>query len=260
MKNMLKMAIFVFLLASCATHMEKQRSYDLMSILYHKNSAETKALQYQAYNVAINSIEGMKKVNQGKRKSAVVLDIDETVFDNSPYQVDANLNDKMYPEGWVAWTSKGIAPLIPGVKDFLKVLHNKKIEIFLITNRGEEERPGTEKNIKLFDLPVKYENIFYKTTTSSKKDRRLEVLKKYEIIMLVGDNLADFDDLFDQRQYDQRYQTLEKLKESFGSKFIMLPNAMYGDWEGALYDWKFPKTSLEKEEKLKLILKEKNIN
>lgn len=260
MKNVLKVSFSIFFLVSCtstnAPHV--QRSYDLMNVLYHKNAAETKALQYQAYNIATQSVEKLKINTAAKKKKAVVLDIDETVFDNSPYQVDMNLNDEMYPKGWVEWTSQGKAKLIPGVKDFLSLVDKKKIEIFFITNRTEEERAGTENNIKLYNLPVKPENVFYKTNTSSKKERRQKVLSNFEIILLVGDNLADFDDLFDQRQYEQRDQTVEKLKTYFGHKFVLLPNPMYGDWEGALYDWKFPKTSKEKEEVLKKILKEKN--
>jgi predicted secreted acid phosphatase len=31
---------------------------------------------------------------------------------------------------------------------------------------------------------------------------------------------------------------VDKTRELFGRKFIVLPNAMYGDWESAIYEYK----------------------
>lgn len=54
--------------------------------------------------------------------------------------------------------------------------------------------------------------------------------------MFFGDNLSDFSDMY---YYNNEGKTSsEKVLEHpelFGSKFIILPNAMYGDWESSMY-------------------------
>jgi 5'-nucleotidase (lipoprotein e(P4) family) len=252
-------SISISLLVSCSQHKaSEQRSYDLAAILYHRHTAETKALQYQAFNVAKDALSKLKKQALGKKNLAVVLDIDETILDNSPYQVQINKKDEMYPTGWNEWTGKGVAEPIPGAKEFIQYAKNENVEVILITNRTEEEKNGTVKNLHEKGFAVDVDKILYKKDSSSKEVRRLEVLKKYNVLLLIGDNLADFDVLYDQRTYDNRNQATDQLAQSFGRKYIMLPNPMYGDWEGALYNWKFPKSSSEKEEMLKNILKNKN--
>ena len=101
----------VVLLASCATKStETQTSnnsssdnqitltYDqlrsrenTMSTLWYQKSAETKALYIQGYNVATNHLKELLKTESDKPYS-IVLDLDETVLDNSPYQVQ-NVKD-----------------------------------------------------------------------------------------------------------------------------------------------------------------------
>ena len=57
----------------------------------------------------------------------------------------------------------------------------------------------------------------------------------YNIVMLIGDNLADFTDAFDQKlSINERKVLIEKYRNDFGKKFIVLPNVMYGDWENTL--------------------------
>lgn len=247
--------LFALLSVSCSqTKIKEQRSFDLMAIAYHRYAAETKALQYQAFNTAKDVL-----VQQIKRKSskpkAVVLDIDETILDNAIYQVETNIKDDMFPVGWNEWTGKGSAPLIPGAKEFIKFAQDSKIAIILITNRSEEEKEATLKNLKEQGLVIDPEKIYCRTSSSSKEARRIAVTKIYNVVMLIGDNLADFDVLYDQRAWDNRNSSTDTLEKAFGRKYIILPNPMYGDWEGSLYNGKFPKTSEEKDQTLKNIIK-----
>lgn len=62
------------------------------------------------------------------------------------------------------------------------------------------------------------------------------VRKNYEIILLMGDNLGDFSQIFEDRSINHGFDTVEKNKEDFGKKFIVLPNPMYGSWEGEIFD------------------------
>lgn len=249
--------LFALTLTSCAQKTVKsQRSYDLMALAYHRHSAETKALQYQAFNVAKDILAQQLKLKTSKPK-AVILDIDETILDNSRYQSEANINDLQFPAGWNEWTTKAVAEAIPGAVEFLNFTTKSKVSIFLVTNRSPEEKEATIKNLKEKGFSIDDDKIYFKTASSSKESRRQAISKNYQVSLYVGDNLADFDVLYDLRTWDNRNMATDKLSKNFGRNYIILPNPLYGDWEGSLYDGKFPKSSEEKDQTLKNIIKAK---
>lgn len=72
----------------------------------------------------------------------------------------------------------------------------------------------------------------------SKEPRRQSVGAKYRIVLLMGDDLNDFAQVFeDSKTVDSRIAASDRLKSEFGKRFIMLPNAMYGNWEQAIYGY-----------------------
>jgi 5'-nucleotidase (lipoprotein e(P4) family) len=87
--------------------------------------------------------------------------------------------------------------------------------------------------------------------TSSKEARRQKVMQDYEVVMLPGDNLTDFTTAFEKKPMDARNQEAEKVQQEWGKKFIVLPNATYGEWENAVYDYDRKLTPAQKEEKRK---------
>ena len=52
----------------------------------------------------------------------------------------------------------------------------------------------------------------------------------------MGDNLDDHSVVFENRSVADRFAEVEKAKDLFGKKYILLPNAMYGTWENILYN------------------------
>ena len=85
------------------------------------------------------------------------------------------------------------------------------------------------------------------SATSSKEPRRLSVATKYRIVLLMGDNLNDFDQLFEKsKTVESRIASVDQNRNQFGTKFIMLPNPMYGDWENAIYNYDFNLTDEQK--------------
>ena len=70
-------------------------------------------------------------------------------------------------------------------------------------------------------------------------ERRQIVAQTHEIGLLFGDNLSDFSAVFDRKPYAERNEMVQANAALFGDRFIVLPNAMYGDWEGALYNFDF---------------------
>ena len=210
----------------------------IWALLYQQRAAEYKALCFQAYNTArLRLDEALKQ--KSKKPLAIITDIDETVLDNSPYDAARAANNKDFDlNGWKAWTAKGIADTVPGAPSFFKYAASKGVTVFYVTNRDEDEREGTTKNLKLYKLPdADKEHILLRQSVSSKEARRQEILKKYNVVLYCGDNLPDFDSAYDNVRASQegRDTATERLKRYFGYRYIVIPNPGYGDFESAFF-------------------------
>ena len=77
--------------------------------------------------------------------------------------------------------------------------------------------------------------------------------------MLCGDNLPDFDALYDNKPSEEnRMVTTERLKKQFGSKYIIIPNPSYGDFEGALFKFNYKLTQAQKDSVIRSVIKVDN--
>ena len=227
----------------------------LFTALYQQKSAEYKALCFQAYNFAVIRLDQYQ--SKTILPKAIITDIDETVLDNSPNAVHQALLGKEYePQSWYEWSMQSNADSVPGAPSFLKYAASKGVEIFYITNRLENERQFTLINLKKFGLPNADDNhLLLKSTTSSKEVRRQQVSSTHEIVMFLGDNLADFSSSFDKKNpTDRLNNTLSSVNE-FGNRFIVIPNPGYGDWEGTLLNYNYKMTSAQKDSVYRSVLK-----
>ncbi len=224
----------------------------LWSSLFQQKSAEYQALCLQAFNIAQLRVDEAVKQPHSK-PLAIVTDIDETFLDNSPYAVHRALQGKDYsPETWYQWTAKGMADTLTGGLQFFKYAASKNITIFYITNRDEQERVGTLANLQKFGFPnADNQHLILRQGSSSKETRRMQVAQTHEIILLMGDNLSDFSMLFDKQSTTQRAANVQQLKNEFGKKFIVFPNANYGGWEDAIYGNTHSLTPAQKDSAIK---------
>jgi len=217
--------------------------------LWQQRSAEYRALCFQAYNMArLRLDEALKQ--PGDKPLAVITDIDETVLDNSPYDaMRAAKNQEFDPKTWKAWTGKAIADTVPGAPAFFKYAASKGVAVFYITNRDEDERAPTLRNLLLYNMPNANDaHLLLRQTSSSKEARRQHVLKTHNVVLLCGDNLPDFDLLYDNKPAEQNRQAVtDQLKKDFGSKYIVIPNPSYGDFEGAFYNFNYKLTGAQKD-------------
>ena len=231
------------LAASCSTHSNSvaknsgkinPREHQVSAYLWQQTSGEYRALTYQAYNIAKEKIQRDLQ-DKHKKRRAVVLDIDETVLDNSfggAREISEGLEWK--EELFAEWVKLKQAVGIPGALGFIKFLEEKKIEIFYVTNRQMNMIDDTYDNLKAKGFPVKKENIMPMGSSSNKEPRRQEILKKYHVVMYVGDNLTDFPGGFEKTTMAVRNALVDKMQDEFGQRLIILPNPLYGDWERAL--------------------------
>lgn len=207
--------------------------YLIQSVLWYQSSPEMTALYYQGYNVATaNLTEFAKKQKKSKKPLAVVVDIDETMLDNSPMEGYLIHKGTAYKqEIWKEWSNMAKAKALPGAVDFTKHAKSLNVDIIYISNRDTTEIAATEKNLKNEGFEFADQDHFYfKTSGSSKDARRKQVLEKYNIVMLIGDNLSDFNTLFDKRDGSE-FEYVKQFRKEFGRSYIILPNPMYGDWE-----------------------------
>ena len=246
----------IFLLLSCCfgTSVFAQQptekidlDYQVIGVLYMQKAAEYRALAFQAYNLARLRLDAdldkknVKKLPKDQRKMprAIVVDIDETVLDNSPAQAFGIRNGKGFnlPD-WYAWGDMKKAKAIPGAVDFLNYAVSKGVKIFYISNRDEVQKAATIENLKTVGFnDVSAENVLLRTKESGKDARRSVSAEKHRVVMLIGDNLDDFTSAFEKKSVADRFAEVEKVREEFGKKFIVLPNAMYGTWENAIYEY-----------------------
>lgn len=213
---------------------KNDNDYKIQAQVWTQNSAEYRALCYQAFNAAKMNLDALFFFEKEYDKPlAIIADVDETVLDNSPYDGKLILNNTTYNrESWVEWGNLEIAKAIPGSLEFLIYASEKNVEIFYISNRYSEQLEATVNNLKKLGFPdAKESNVLLRGDTRSKSERRKSVSDNYEVIMLIGDNLSDFNDEFEIKLYDERSDQTDKLKNEFGTKLIVLPNPNYGDWE-----------------------------
>ncbi|GAB3936371.1 5'-nucleotidase, lipoprotein e(P4) family [Larkinella terrae] len=213
--------------------------YSLNSVLWQQRSGEYRALCYQAFALAKMQLQEMIRQKPVSSKPlAIITDIDESVLDNSPQQAHDLLNHQLYtPESWKAWTALARAKALPGAVEFFQFANQNGVQIFYISNRNADELEATIQNLKQTGFPqADAQHVIMKGSSSDKEPRRLAVAEKHQVAMLIGDNLNDFDKRFYQQDATQRSALVDAHHQDFGTRFIVLPNAIYGDWESAIWN------------------------
>ncbi|WP_025565292.1 5'-nucleotidase, lipoprotein e(P4) family [Psychromonas sp. SP041] len=234
----------------------------VLALSWVQNSAEFTALSYQAFNFA--KLRWDMDKQDGKK--AIVVDVDETIIDNSPYNGGLIGKDYGYSgDTWKAWSEDKSATALPGAVAFLNHVVETGGDVFYVTNRKSmpeknmDLKPSTMENLKALGFPqIDDKHMMLRTSTSEKQERRDSITAMgYKIVLLMGDNLGDFDVAFEGSTMASRAKAVEDHKAIFGDKFIVLPNPTYGAWEAAVYgggEW-YKKSAQEKSELRKSTLR-----
>ena len=238
--------------------------------LWVRTSPEFRAASEATYRAALEALEkGLAdpawtaEPTQGGDLSAlppaVVMDIDETVLDNSAPQAQMQLDGicfEDFPAAWDAWVAMRNAPAVPGAAEFIRAARAMKdpagraVRVFLITNRECARREGDDSacpqeadtlaNLRSLglDSPTLAEDLMLKGEredwASEKLARRRIVAPDFRIVLNIGDDLADF--LPDVRRATPlaREQARCAADSRWGRQWFVLPNPMYGSWLVAL--------------------------
>jgi 5'-nucleotidase (lipoprotein e(P4) family) len=205
-----------------------------LAIRWARDSAEHRALYLQIYRAATTHVEA-EAAKHAAGTWAVVLDCDETVIDNSPYQLELDRANHLFDSAsWHAWTQRREGEPLPGAAAFLARVAELGGRIAIVTNRSVSECPDTEAVFRRHALP--FDVMLCKPDAGpSDKNPRFEAvlqgrtpagLPPLEIVAFLGDNIQDFPSLSQaiRKQNDAAFA-------EFGARYFVLPNPMYGSWE-----------------------------
>ena len=181
--------------------------------------------------------------SEGKR-AAIILDVDDTVLDNSPYQVQSIEQDLHHPEGWAAWCELAAAKPVAGALEFTTFAAKLEVTVFYVTNRDSTLEACTRANLVSAGFPVSEEVDAVLTKherpewTGDKSSRRQHVAEDFRIVMLFGDQLGDFtsEDAAKGQTPAERDALVETHRDRWGSQWFVLPNPLYGAWDSVTYE------------------------
>lgn len=259
------------LIGACGSTQQITESDEILSnkttqaTLWVQNASEYSAITTQVYNTAQRklplsledsfwtaSLSQQKNENHLSLPPAVILDIDETVLDNSPFQARMIKQNKTFNiEDWNAWCNEANADAISGAVEFTNYAAENGVTIFYISNRSYEVEDATRKNLIEKGFPVSdsidtiMSNGEKPDWNSSKVERRKVVEEGYRILMAFGDDLNDFLPAKD-ITLDRRAALVEQNNNKFGRMWFVLPNPVYGSWEDALFDFEDDLTEIER--------------
>jgi 5'-nucleotidase (lipoprotein e(P4) family) len=187
---------------------------------------------------------------------AVVLDVDETVLDNSLYQVWMMKAGKTFStKTWNEFCDAQVSRAIPGAVEFTKYADAKGVKLFYVTNRGAEVEKSTRENMEKLGFPMggNVDTFLMQNERpdwgSAKGTRRAVIAKDYRIVLNFGDNFGDFDDRYRSSEAD-RLKAFDDNKDRWGREWLVVANPTYGSFDTAPYGFDFKKP-LEEQRKAK---------
>ena len=227
---------------------------NLNATLWMQSSVEYQGATIGAYRLATLMLDkaladkswtatpGQQTGNFQDLPPAVILDLDETVLDNSDYQAWMVANNESFSEEtWGVYVNTVTSRAIPGALEFTKYADSKGVKVFYVSNRTGDLEEATRKNMEKFGFPMggNVDTVLLKKEkdewkSSAKSPRWAHVAKDYRVLLQVGDNLGDFMDEY-KGSIAERQGSMEAQKAMWGERWIVLPNPSYGSWESAAF-------------------------
>ena len=231
---------------------------NLNATLWVQSSAEYVGAAEQAYLLARLMLDraledptwsaALEQQAAGKYEElppAVILDVDETVLDNSPYQARQIVDGFEFTTAtWHDWVREAQATPVPGALAFTRYAAEHGVAVYYVTNRRAEVESATYENLGRLGFPMGGEVDTLLTRDeqpdwgSDKGTRRMVVGADHRILLLVGDNFGDFASDID-TTVALRAELAKRYSGLWGERWIVLPNPQYGSWDGALIDYQY---------------------
>jgi 5'-nucleotidase (lipoprotein e(P4) family) len=256
-------AITVILGTSMAWAQDPQPNDLLLATLWTQRSVEFKGNALSIYALAKIRLDQAladkkwtaapveQKGDYQNLPPAIVLDVDETVLDNSPYQVwNIKAGQSFSLKTWNEFCAAQISRAIPGSVEFTKYADSKGVKVFYVSNRDVVTEKDTRENMQKLGYPMGGNVDTFlmqneqKDWGSAKSSRRAVVTKDYRVLLNLGDNFGDFDDRYRSTEAD-RLKAYQEDMPYWGKQWLMLPNPTYGSFDSATYGHDFKKPVAE---------------
>ena len=255
MKSLRHISLLLFIVFTGDSFASKDdkafQEQSMLSVLYVQTATEFAANNIQTYTNAKDALlkgledsswtAALEQVNNFQDKSpAIILDVDETVLDNSNFQARTILSGLSYPNGWAEWVNESNAGAVEGVNDFLHFADKKGVKIYYLTNRLESFREATKKNILKLGLPFEDDAVLLMRSEENlrdKTDRRKKIANENRIVLIIGDQLTDFISTKEAYVFHtERKKLAKKYSDLWGTKWFLVTNPTYGRWELSIYE------------------------
>ncbi|MBW2255270.1 MAG: hypothetical protein JRI25_11800 [Deltaproteobacteria bacterium] len=207
---------------------------DHLEIKWVRDSAEYQALTRQTFHAATASVQTQAKDLRRRQAWAVVLDVDETTLDTSPYWLELAAYDRPFDwASWDAWCERRVAETVPGVEAFVHTVREAGGRVAYVTNRRDATREATIDNLRARGLWGDMDRICLLTEDPerTKRVRRTELREGHgpcgwegepmTVLAYLGDSLHDLPEDGEDGGFD----------DNLGVRSFVLPNPMYGGFE-----------------------------
>ena len=212
-----------FLILSCNANSDNIKLPN--DIRWVVKSKEYDILCEQIYNTAWGKLSRLLKNSDSN--SCIVMDLDETVLDNSKYQIDLTKKGESYnPESWSEWVNLKEAELVPGAKNFIDNVNKTNVRIVFLSNRMNKNKMPTMENMEKLSIVDSDDIFLLRLNKEDKKyvrrseiingDGRFSEIGPLKVLAYFGDAKHDFP------ENDDNF--------TFGQNMFMFPNPMYGKW------------------------------
>ncbi len=182
---------------------------------------------------------------------AIIFDVDETLLDNSHYQVWMMRNNQSFStKTWNQFCAAQISTAIPGALEFAKYADSKGVKLFYVSNRGIETKDDTRKNMEKLGFPMDANADTFLMQNekpdwgSTKGTRRTVIARDYRVLLNFGDNFGDFDDRYRSSEAD-RLKAFEENRARWGREWLVIANPTYGSFDTAPFAHDFKKSREE---------------
>ncbi len=241
-----------------------QPNDNMNAVAWVQTSVEYRLLAGQAYRIALAQLDQALKtpswdalpredrVNVAAGlPPAIIVDVDETVLDNSPYQARLVRSGASYNDAtWNDWVMERAARPVPGALEFVRAVTARGVTVYYLSNRTADQGQATVENLRKDGFPIKDDSQFLGLGTivdgceadgSEKNCRRQLVGKTHRVLMQIGDQLGDFVTVVANTR-EGREQAIRPYLGWVGERWFVLPGPTYGSWEPALFNnaWSTP--------------------
>lgn len=207
-------------------------------VQWFRQSAERTAIDYELFYIAENMIK-QKVYSQNLRPKqwGVILDIDETLLNNSEWDYQHSINHTA--QTWDEFAALAKSTALPGAVEFTNHIHQMGGYVNLVSNRNIDLMDATKQNLR--DQHIYFDQILLDATKQGTsfvdKNSRFGAIIKGKtpsqlppqvIVAWLGDNIQDFPHL---EQSELAKNSNHAAYHLFGKTYFAFPNPLYGSWQ-----------------------------